>query len=130
MKKVAWALFSRYIKLRHSWQGKTSADRYCKCVTCGMVQTVDSANMHAGHFLDGRTKGILFHEYCVHPQCKKCNIMKHGNKDVYWPYMLKTYGQDVIDELLALKRRHQGSWTISELQDICDLYENKIRELE
>lgn len=62
--------------------------------------------MQAGHFLSGRSNGILFDERGVHPQCSiPCNQQPDGVVGkAYYDYMVKNYGQDVIDELRRLKR--------------------------
>jgi hypothetical protein len=41
----------------------------------------------------------LFDERNVHFQCKRCNGPLKSNPRKYQAYMLKRYGQEVIDEL-------------------------------
>jgi len=94
LKEKAWQTFSRYIRNKYSVNG------YVSCVTCGVRKPIKE--MQAGHFIDGRMNSILFHPQCVHPQCYICNIHKHGDKINYYKYMLKTYGQQVIDKLIDL----------------------------
>jgi DNA repair exonuclease SbcCD ATPase subunit len=44
----------------------------------------------------------LFDERNCHAQCYGCNVMKKGNMVKYYKFMLKQYGQKVIDELEEL----------------------------
>lgn len=55
--------------------------------------------MQAGHFVPGRGNGVLLDERGVHPQCYRCNCILHGNLIEYYPFMVRTYGQEVVDEL-------------------------------
>ena len=126
MKKAVWSTFAQYIKYRDAqW---FDGELKCRCVTCGVLLGVDEPTLHAGHFLDSRCKGILFDDRGVHSQCASCNVFKHGNKDAYWPFMLQEYGQEVIDQLTKQKHANNQSWTIHELRDTADLYENLLAE--
>lgn len=97
LKKKAWALFSKYIRLKYS-----DHNGYTSCVTCG--HTDYYKNMQAGHFVPGRCNSILFEENGVHPQCRRCNY-NEGNGPEYFIFMEKTYGREEIDRLRHL--RHQ-----------------------
>jgi len=95
-KKKLWNLVSRYIRLKYS-----DDNGYCSCVTCG--QTKHYKQMQAGHFIP-KKKGnaIYFIEENIHPQCYQCNINLGGYGAMYTRFMLETYGQEKIDELLDL----------------------------
>lgn len=118
LKRETWILFSEYIRRRDA-----DSAGYCKCITCG--EEGPWTVMQAGHFLDGRSKWILFNEQCVHAQCKRCNIILNGNKDAYWVAMLKRYGQDVVEQLVAEKSR-TGTWGRDELISLIDCYRHKL----
>jgi hypothetical protein len=91
-KDKVWKWFSIYIRLRDAdWRG------YVSCVTCGAVKYWKLGD--AGHFIPGRHNSILFDERNVHFQCKRCNGPLKSNPRKYQAYMLKRYGQEVIDEL-------------------------------
>jgi hypothetical protein len=124
-KKMAWEQFASYIKLRDSRDGGITAS----CVTCGKQVKLGTRDCQAGHFLQGRTKGILFDERCVHVQCWACNVAKGGMSDVYWPFMYRKYGPQVIDELLEAQARNQGSWKPGELQEVYRTYQEKVEYL-
>ena len=110
LKAETWKVFAVLVKLSH----RDSAG-FCMCVTCGVQLQWDDRNMHAGHFLQSRSKGILFEKVGVNPQCHRCNVILHGNTDEYWPWMLRTHGQAEIDRLLDAKWRG-GNWTLDELR--------------
>ena len=88
-KAKAWKAFSLYIR-----------DRDKKCVTCGSTKW-----LQGGHFVVGRHLSILFDERNCHAQCRFCNVIKKGNMVIYYKFMLKKYGQRVIDELLDLDKK-------------------------
>ena len=73
----------------------------CTCVTCGAV--VHWKEIHAGHFISGRSNAILFDERNIHPQCNRCNTYLGGNQECYAPWMVDRYGQAVVDELRQLR---------------------------
>ena len=114
LKKRAWTEFSIYIRTRHA-----EPDGYVFCVTCGVRKhwkTVD-----AGHFIAGRLNSNLFDERGCHAQCKNCNGPKAGNGPRYYQFMLKTYGQEVIDELLS-QNDQTHKWLPGELESIARKY--------
>lgn len=88
-----WEVFAKFIKKR---------DRYT-CFTCGT--RVRGKNCHAGHFIASSVGGLAlrYNEYNVHVQCYDCNILKHGNLDVYKQKMIEKYGQAIVDELWRIK---------------------------
>jgi hypothetical protein len=98
LKKDTWAEFSKMIRLKYA-----DHNGYATCVTCGAVN--HWKELQAGHFTDGRRNATLFDERNVHCQCVKCNMYMSGNKIKYYGYMLKHYGQDVIDELQMLDKQ-------------------------
>lgn len=114
LKAYAWKLFAKSVK----WLWSDRITHRCRCVTCGVELHREDSSLHAGHFLGGRGKGILFDRRCVHPQCRQCNVILRGNSDAYWPFMLNMYGMEVCDELLRKKSQHNGSWTHDELRAV------------
>lgn len=92
LKINCWKLFSKYIRLKDA-----DENGYIKCVTCGNIQHY--TKMHAGHYIHNK-KAIYFDERNVNPQDIRCNHFLNGNLAKYHEYMLKTYGQDVIDYLV------------------------------
>jgi hypothetical protein len=96
----------------------------CQCVTCGVVK--DYRYMHAGHFVAGRTLGVLFEETNIHPQCARCNIDLGGNVTQYEFYMHYRYGQEEI-ERLRKRRREIVNMTRGELVAKRKAYRRRIK---
>lgn len=92
-KKKAWVAFSLWVRVKDA-----DSEGYVKCVTCSVKRPYK--DMQAGHFIPGRNNAVLFSEDGVHPQDYQCNVGKKGNWPAYYEYMLRMYGQEVIDELL------------------------------
>lgn len=121
-KDKCWKKFSLWIRMKYA-----DENGMVECVTCGVVKHFKE--MQAGHFLSGRSNGILLDPRCVHPQCYSCNVCKHGNIENYYPFMLEKYGQEVIDELKILKGATFVR-TASDYKELREQYEIRIRELE
>ena len=90
---------SKYILLRDS----LPSDRdFVRCCTCGKLMNRFVKNSHAGHFISkgmGGSSGVYYDERNIHGQCHNCNKWMQGNGSEYYPFMIMTYGQEVIDEL-------------------------------
>ena len=111
LRDKAWKHFSLYIRHRGSVGG------YNKCVTCDIVFPI--SELHAGHFEHGKTKEFYFDEDNVHPQCPRCNHFLSGNLIKYTLFMLKEYGQNTIDRLMASKKT---VWKRTYLEDLIKKY--------
>jgi hypothetical protein len=126
LKKKAWAEFSRYIRLKYS-----TADGYCRCVTCGAIMHWKSAQ--ASHFVPGRSNAILFDERGVYPACYACNVCKHGNIHNYMIFLERRLGVDVAralrDELLQ-NAKNPLKRTAEDLIQIREEYKKKADELQ
>ena len=115
VKKDTWNWFSRRVRLEESNKKGIGI-----CITCGRKYHWKKAQ--AGHFIPGRHNGILFDRRGVHFQCSGCNIWNYGKTLEYLDYMLKNYGQEVIDELRR-KDKEIKQFTMEELLKIKE--ENK-----
>lgn len=104
-----------------------SADRNgeCQCVTCG--KRYHWKEIQAGHFVSGRSNGVLFDERGIHPQCVSCNMFRNGNQEAYFQFMLSRFGQSVIDELLA-NRRKVVQFSRAELNAMRSGYRDRIKK--
>lgn len=97
----AWQKFSLYIRTRDCLK-TTGTLEGGLCVTCNKWSPrLGYRCLQAGHFVPGRTGAILFDERNCHAQCGVDNVYKHGAPHEYWLFMEKTYGREIIDELLA-----------------------------
>ncbi len=119
--KAVWPVFSKYIRTKYA-----DFSGYASCVTCGVTKRI--AQLQAGHFIPGRGNAILFDERGVHPQCFLCNGPLKGNPRKYQEFMLKTYGQEVIDELDHLSNTTR-QFTEQELIDLWNHYKEKLKSL-
>lgn len=89
LKKVFWKHFSIYIRTR---------DKFT-CVTCG--KKGEGSGLHAGHYIVKGACGLdyYFHEKNVHAQCFRCNIHLSGNSAEYRKFLLRKYGEKVVNDI-------------------------------
>ena len=104
VKKTTDKWFSLYIRFRGALEFQKEvpdADIFFgRCCTCGKVG--QWKYMDCGHFISkgrGGASGVRWDERNAHLQCKGCNAFSQGNAQEYMDFMLKKYGQGVIDEL-------------------------------
>ncbi len=101
-KKKAWDEFSKYVRLRDAIKTTHTKDRVV-CCTCGVEYPAFGVGcVQAGHFVPGRHNSLLFEEDGCHAQCFNCNMRLTGNWPEYMKFMLKEYGKETVDDLLAL----------------------------
>lgn len=120
LKKETWKWCSKYIRLRDMPNG------WGYCCSCGK----GTVKGDAGHFIGrglGGSSGIYFDERNIHLQCKPCNAFKQGAPVEYRKFMLKRYGQNVIDELELKHRIH--NYTLMELEGLKLFYKQAYEEL-
>jgi hypothetical protein len=60
--------------------------------------------MDAGHFMSRRYFNTRWHPVNVWPQCKSCNQYKNGNLEIFERKLRAMFGDEAIDELIALAR--------------------------
>lgn len=127
-KKKAWTEFSKFIRIRDALRTTGTIDKLV-CCSCGkFYPAFGKGCAQAGHFIPGRGNSILFEETCVHGQCYHCNSSElnglKGNWPGYYAFMLKTYGQEEIDRLLALRHKIR-KFTPGELETMRNDYKDK-----
>lgn len=122
LKARCWKYFSEYIRRKEADEGGTNY-----CFTCGAPKFWKE--LHAGHFIGGRTNAVLFEEEIVKPQCLMCNVFLSGNYGVYTLKMLDLHGREKVEEFMALKHQTK-KYTRADLEDLIDSYKKKIQELE
>lgn len=120
LKKKLWTIFSKYIRERDGWT----------CVTCGKVG--EGSGIHAGHYITKSVGGLslYFHEKNVHAQCYRCNIHLSGNWTAYREFILRTYGEEVDKELMALKDKGYRTISVLEYENLIKEYEDKLKEIQ
>jgi len=127
LKAKAWNLFSKYIRYRDCYI-TTNTYVYGVCYTCEKEYPFNK--LQAGHFVDSRTKPVLFNPDIVKAQCMQCNVLKKGNKDFYTPKMIAEYGQEKVLEFLELRHNKDKKWSREELEEVIDKYQVYVREYE
>ena len=120
LKKKAWKFLSKAIRLEAE-----DKNGQCKCVTCGKQKPWKE--IQAGHLVSGRTNGVLFDERGIFPQCYACNVCRQGMGAEYTLFIIKNYGQGLVDELIQ-KRREAVSFTKEELKEMIEGYKVRIKE--
>lgn len=91
-------LMQKYVRLKDF----VSNGGFCKCVTCG--KTGHWKEFDGGHFISRTYTIHKILEKNIHPQCKGCNRFGHKCHDDYSMYMIDTYGEDFVRELIDTKR--------------------------
>jgi|TARA_S200002703_G_scaffold98191_1_gene84885 5-methylcytosine-specific restriction endonuclease McrA len=122
-KEKAWSALSKAVRYAHAYDGDN-----CKCVTCSTVK--HWKELQAGHFIPkAQGNSVYFELHNVHPQCYRCNINLGSNGAEYYPYMLRTYGQGMIDRL---KEKQQMIVTFREgdFNEIAKHYKEEFERIE
>ena len=111
---ATWKLFSEGIRYGEAAGG------IGQCVSCS--KHLHWKEGHAGHFIHagrgGKRNRVSYDERNVHLQCVGCNTydQSKASKINYTLYMIKRYGEGVVDELKQIK--HQGFLSRDELEEI------------
>jgi len=96
------------------------------CVTCGKAidwfhPQNNPFGLQVGHYISRDIKQLRWCPKNVHPQCSSCNWEHNKNPIPYTQFMLKTYGQEVLDELNEIRRQAKADvkplkgWQLEEL---------------
>lgn len=109
-------IFSKYIRMRDSEDG------FFICCSCGQRKPFEQAD--AGHFINRRWMALRYDERNVHAQCRACNRFDEGNMIGYTRFMLKTYGEDIVDLLESMKKPYK--WTDGELEILIKDWKDKL----
>lgn len=110
LKKEADRLYSIYIRNKYA-----DDNGYVECVTCGVKKPVKE--MQAGHYIPRSVLNLRYDDTNVHPQCYGCNVARKGNYPAYALFMLRTYGQDILDQL-DKESHNVGQWKTYMYEDV------------
>ena len=121
--RLADMYFSRYIRLKHSVDGK------CTCYTCGKIE--DIKEVDNGHYQKREHKATRYHEDNCRSQCKICNgDTKHnGKQDIFKGELTNEIGEDAVVEIERLARTTIKANVVF-YRNIADTYRNKLNELQ
>jgi MoaA/NifB/PqqE/SkfB family radical SAM enzyme len=94
LKKKLDKIFGQYIRTRD-----TDLDGFGACISCGRPR-----KLQAGHFIKRQHLQVRWNEKNCHGQCVYCNKWLGGNELEYEQVLIKKYGQNEVNKLLAGKR--------------------------
>jgi hypothetical protein len=115
--------FSRYIRLKHSKDGK------CTCYTCGDLKPIKEVDN--GHYQKREHKGTRYDENNCRPQCKTCNgdVKHNGKQDVFRVNLVNEIGEEkVVDVEQRARNIFKVNYTY--FKETSDYYRNKVNELQ
>lgn len=121
MKYTLDPLFSRYIRLKEA-----KGCDYCRCVSCGAIKKLE--DLDAGHYVSREKWATKYDCRNVHSQCKQCNRFKEGSKPQYTVFLMATYGDGIIRELVKLGNT-QKQYRLPELKKMAKFYHQEIKTL-
>lgn len=107
------AIFSEYIRRRYA------KNEIATCVTCGKKD--HWKKLQAGHFMSRKHYSTRWDEDNVEVQCSACNVFRYGEQYLFAKYL----GNEKADMLLA-KSRETVKFSDPELQEMIDIYKNKV----
>lgn len=122
LKSKLWKIISEYIRRKYS-----DSEGITSCVTCG--DSKHWKELQAGHFCpSGASSYLRYVETNIHPQCYHCNINLWSNPIEYRIFMVKTYGEKFVEQMLEL-RNEPTSLKSYDLQVLIEEYQSKLNNL-
>lgn len=97
LKRLADNVFSKWIRNRDS------IGDYNWCVTCGKKAL--KTELQNGHYWSRMHMSTRYNAFNCHPQCIGCNMFKEGCKPEYTLYLIRKYGQGILQELALEKEK-------------------------
>jgi hypothetical protein len=126
LKAKAWRLFSEYIRRKYA-----DKEGFVRCYTCGKSLYWHGEGMQCGHGVSGRGNSVLLglpgsdQEKICRPQCYGCNVGRGGNYEVFIPKLIREYGLEEYERLVALKQQPRKI-SIEEYEDIIQELERQL----
>ena len=114
-------VFSEYVRLRDA-----DKNGFGQCITCGKIVFWKDAD--AGHAINRAHMSTRYNEMNVHLQCRHCNRFREGEVVEYSMALIKKYGKDAVDRLIAQKH-FQSKMSDFEGRLLIKDYRKKIKEL-
>ena len=115
--------FSRYIRLKHSINGK------CTCYTCGTIKPIKEVDN--GHYMKREHKATRYHENNCRPQCKTCNgDTKHNGKQIeFRENLVNEIGEQMVIDIEKLSKTSIKANYLF-FKGISDYYREKVNEMQ
>lgn len=95
---------------------KTLPDTCCCCGKENLGSFHPKENpygIQVGHFISREVPSLRWDKRNCNPQCSGCNKIHQTNQLPYLKFMLKTYGQEVLEEFTRIEEEYQH--TISKI---------------
>lgn len=124
LKKTAWDLLSRIVRLSHADEGGT-----VECFTCGKLMHFEKDGAQAGHAIGGRNGAVLLDESIIRPQCFRCNIKLSGNYAIYTTKLIEQNGMDWW-KCKLVESKQERKWNRVELEETIEKYKQRLKTLE
>jgi hypothetical protein len=118
--KALDGVFSEFIRRR-------DADRHTGltwCRTCGASGRWQ--DFDCGHWIKRRFLGTRWREENCNTQCGTCNGVRRGAEHEHAAYIAKTYGAQMLEELVSAKRGIH-KLTRQELEELIENYKVRLR---
>ena len=112
-------VFSQYIRR------KDAKNEIATCVTCDKQD--HWKKLQAGHFQSRKHYATRWNEDNVKVQCAACNVFRYGEQFKFGKW-LDNIKKGLSDEL-ATKAKQIVKFSTAELEEMIDIYKNKIKEL-
>lgn len=123
LKKTAWDLLSKIVRLSHADEGGT-----CECYTCGKL-LFWKTEAQAGHAIPGRTGAVLLDEEILRPQCVGCNVFHRGMYHVFTTKLIKENGMPWW-ECKLVESKKVMKWDRVKLEDKIQSFRERLKEFE
>jgi len=97
------------------------------CVTCskriGWFHPQNNPfGLQVGHYISRDIKQLRWHPKNVSPQCSSCNWEHGKNPAPYTLWMIKTYGQKVLDELNEIRKKAKSEVRPLKANELYEIY--------
>lgn len=123
-KKKLDKVFALFIRLKETKE--VNGKREGQCITCRNIKPFEE--LDAGHFISRVYLKYRWSPINVHIQCRYCNRFREGEKDKYFLWMIKKYGQKKVEQMVKDKDivvKLDIDWLKKEIKK----YKNKIKKL-
>jgi len=122
LKKKLDIIFSRYIRQKYA-----NHAGMVQCFTC--KRSFHWKKIQCGHFVPRQYNSTRYVEKNNHPQCYACNMFYGGQPDQYAVELKKKYGDGIIEELNTL-RHETKKWSVQELEELIEYYNQELKKWE
>ena len=121
LKKSAWDLLSKIIRLSYADEGGT-----VECYTCGRLMFWKESQ--AGHAIPGRTGAVLLDAEILRVQCVSCNVFHRGMYHVFTTKLIKENGMPWW-ECKLVESKKVMKWDRVKLEDKIESFKQRLKDL-